>query len=139
MDASFPDMAERRYLGSSVFAGSRIDLPSAGGDHVPGCNSHAQTPVLPHADHRPRWFWSIAGDDWTAFIRASGARPYSGHFLVQRESRSVHVFVHLVSRDVSALPLRSINESWMEGTAAAGHWRAYPDRSSGSVALVCSP
>ena len=66
-------------------------------------------------------------------VHPAGARPDSGYFLVHRQSRLFNVYVHLVSRHLPALPLRSANERWMEGAAAARGRRSDPDGDCGGM------
>ena len=51
--------------------------------------------------------------------------------LVRAESRCLHVFVHLVSRHLAALPLRSVDAGRMESAAADFTRRADSDRGRG--------
>ena len=69
-------------------------------------------------------------------FRAAGARSRSGYLLVQRQSRTLHVYVHLVSRHVPALPLRSTDESRMESPAADGNRCADPDGDRRNIVLI---
>ena len=68
-------------------------------------------------------------------VHPGGARPGPGHFLVQRQSGALHVHVHLVSRHVPALPLRSINESRMESFVAAWNRRPGADGDRRNIVL----
>ncbi len=57
-------------------------------------------------------------------------------FWFSRQGSVLHVHVHLVSRHIPALPLRSIDESGMESPAAAGNRRAGPDGDCGMLTRI---
>ena len=90
--------------------------------------AHAEASLL--SECRPsawRGFGAVLALDRSGAVRSAGARPHSGYFLVQRQSGVLHVYVHLVSRHFPALPLRSADESRLEGSVAGRNRRADSD------------
>ena len=101
----FPELAGRNGVGHGVLVSSRADLLRARRRMLPGYHPHAEDPAVPHSDDWPRHFRCAAGIRRAGAAGAGGARPHTGHLLVRRQGCLLHVLVHLVSRNVSALPL----------------------------------
>ncbi len=98
--------------------------------------SHAQASIFPGADDWSGGIRRYLGTDRPPLVSAAGARSYPGYFLVFRQGCFLYVPVHLVSRDLPALSLRSAYESGMESIVASRNRRAHPDRSCGGLALM---
>ena len=131
----FPNALERRNLGPGVLAGPRPDVSVPRRNHFLQHRPHAQASILQSADHRPGRIRRGPGTDRRGPVRSAGARSRPGYFLVQRQSSALHVHVHLVSRHIPALPLRSTDESRMESFVAAGNRRAGPDGDRRNIVL----
>ena len=101
----FPESAGRADLGHGVLAASGADVLRAGCWVLPGNHPHAEDPADAHADDRPGGRSGRCWDssDWCCC--SGGARARAGHLLVRRQSCILHVLVHLVSRNLPALPL----------------------------------
>src|SRR5689334_4176452 len=120
MDASVPEPAERSELGPGVLAGAGAagavpcrsdDSPGVENAEASGAEDERDRHADSGADHR---------GSGVHIVLAPGVPSHDGYFVVLPEDRLLHVHVHLVSRDLPALPLRPTNESGLEGSAAAG-------------------
>ncbi len=104
MDAPVSHLAQRRYLGPGFLADPRIDVSVFCGNRVLQHLAHAEASLFPHPDDRTRGIWRGTGADWDHPIRPRGPRSHSGHLLVRGQSCGFYVSLHLVSRDLPALP-----------------------------------
>ena len=70
-----------------------------------GHDPHAEDSADADPDRRPRYVWGAAGICRPGALASRHTRTHTGHLLVRRQGRVLHVSVHLVSRHISALPL----------------------------------
>ena len=101
----FPNMAERLELEHGVLVISGADVVRARLPLPAGNGTDAEDSADEDSDCGSGDFRIAAGLHWTGAADHAGARARAGHLLVRRESRLLHVHVHLVSGNVSALPL----------------------------------
>ena len=102
---ALPQLAERLNLELGVFVVSGIDVVRARGPLPAGNGTDAQDSADEDPDRRSRDLWIAAGIYRTGAHHPWRARARARHLLVRGEGRILHVHVHLVSGNVSALPL----------------------------------
>ncbi len=101
----FPESPERPLVGHGVLIPSGAVVLRSRRTVFPGNHSHAEDSPVPHTDLGPGHFWRAAGIRRPGAAYTGGERPHPGHLLVCSKGRVLHVLVHLVSRDLPALPL----------------------------------
>src|SRR5208282_6588486 len=144
MDASVSEPAARSGVGVFLFLVPRTHIRRSGGDCVYWRGADAGPFLFQNSAHRARRFRGAARFYRTAAAGDRGRRPLRGHesggavprrhrlrILVRAQSRRLHVSVYLVSRDLAALPLRPVDENWLESDAADFARRAGADRHRG--------
>ena len=114
----FPNCAEWRNLGPRVLADSRADFSVSGCHHLLQHRPHAEASVLQGADHRAGRIRRGAGAIGVVLFIPPVRDRIQDIFWFSAKVAVFNVYVHLVSRHLSALPLRSADESRMEGAAA---------------------
>ena len=140
----FPNLLHAPGVGLYLLLVPRTHIRRPGGDCVYRHGAHAVAFVLQDSAHRARGFRGGTRLHRTAAAGDRGRGPFRGHerggqvqprhrlrLLVRAENRRLHVFIHLVSRHLAALPLRSVDAGRMESAAADFTRRADSDRGRG--------
>ena len=101
----FPNWLGGADMGPGVLVFSGTGDVRTGWTVPVGRGSHAEDSADENPDHRPCDLRILVGFHRAGAAGARRARACAGHLLVRRESCILHVSVHLVSRNVSALSL----------------------------------
>src|ERR1035438_5425032 len=136
MDAALSNPVERAGLGHGVLVPSGADILRARCRVLPGNHSHAEDSAVSRSGDWPGQIRRAAGIRRPGAAGAGSERSRTRHLLVRRQSCFLHVLVHLVPRDVPALPLRPAHEGGLESTAADGLGRADCHRALGPDAAT---
>src|SRR3974377_1780601 len=105
MAAAVREYAERADVGPGVLADPGAVVPGDGGGDPSGYDPHAEDRADEGAGDWAGRFRRAARACWLGYAAARRARAGAGHLLVRRQSCLLYVPVHLVSGNVSALPL----------------------------------
>ena len=105
MASALPQPAERTTVGPGVLAHPGAGFVCSRGVVFAGCGAHAEDSAIPDTNRRTAGVWPAAWVYRPAAADSRSACPGAGHLLVRRQSRILYVLVHLVSRNVPALPL----------------------------------
>src|SRR5208283_4655577 len=140
MDASIPEPAARAGLGVYLFVVPRTHIRGPGGDRLYRHGAHAGAFLLQDSADRAGRVRGAARFYRTVSPGDRGRRPFRGHerggqvprrhrlrVLVCAQSCRLHVSLHLVSRDMAAVPLRPVDEDRMESDVADFARRASVD------------
>ena len=105
LDAAVSQLAERFGVGPGLLVHPGAGAFRARGPVLPGNHPDAEDSAVPDSDRRAGDFRRPVGIHRAGPADSSGSRARAGHLLVCRQGCILHVLVHLVSRDLPALPL----------------------------------
>src|SRR5271169_495764 len=131
MDASVSEPAARAGVGVCLFLVPRTHIRRPCGDCFYWRGADAGAFLFQNSAHRPRGVRGAARFYRAAAVGDRRRGPFRGHerggqvprrhrlrVLVRAQGCRLHVSVHLVSRDVAALPFRPVDENRLESDAA---------------------